>query len=152
MQYKVRINKALFVFTVEIPEHVGNAWESGIQTSASVLGHLNEHFNIRWSIGDGIVTTPLNVENSCLLIAAFSTIPGATYHFTYVAQGSAYWLFHDITHVKMDVHRTLDGEFVAHRRMSKDEWEVLKRAARLAKRHGISQNEIEKEVERSLKL
>ena len=150
MQYQVRINKADFVFTVETPEHTRDAWNSGIQTSLDVLKHLDEQFNIRWGVGDGIVTTPLNTENSCLLIAAFSTIEGE-HHFTYVAHGSAYWLFHDVVHVKMDVRRNEQGEFIAHRRMGKDEWEVLKRAARLAKRHGISQDEIEKEVERSLK-
>lgn len=96
------------------------------------------------------MTTPLNIENSCLLIAVLSTIKGE-HHFTYVAHGSAYWLFHDIVHVKLDVRRNKQGEFVAHRRMVKDEYKVLERAARLAKRHGISQDEIEKAVERSLK-
>jgi hypothetical protein len=77
-----------------------------------------------------------------------STIPGE-HHITYLAQGSAYWLFHDIVHVKLDVRQDEQGKFVAHRRMGKDEYEVLERADRLAKRHGISPSDIKSEVEKS---
>ena len=148
-EHVVRINKALFTFTVCFPVEVKESWNSGIWIIPSTLHDLNEQFKIQWSdeFNWDLPITKLSIHDSSVLIAAMSEVPGE-HKVCFIAHGSAYWLYHDLVHVKRDI-RIEDGRiWPAHSTELFGEDEVYEISTRLAKRHGISQDEIEREIER----
>ena len=143
--FVVDVDKARIRFTVVESDATSKSWDSGVQVDENAQLELDSHFNIKWSTRE-FAAGKLNIQDSCLFIAATAAIAGE-HDITYVAHGSAYWLFHDIVHARLDT-RHVDGTFFTVDSLDLiGEDKVFALSSKFANRHGISEVEIKTEID-----
>ena len=155
-QYEVAMGEARFIFTTLRPKIHGESWDSGLWLPRPFLQGINKRFRIRWvQVPDWeLPVIQLTLHDSAMLMYVLSTIPG-DHRLNYIAHRSDYWLFHDLTHARLDIRRGVDPitgqewDFYIANYTEINEDKVLEESARLAERHGIDPVEIRAEIARA---